>query len=198
MARSIYASGAYVKCDAALGREASPTAAVIDSQSVKSAEKGGLRLIRRATTHVRRSSARSVHILVDTQGLLMLCNRSYRRYSGSRWRRIRHGDHVRHVSVPDKTLRRWRLSRPVVSPRRGKNIGAANFELIKFRSHKRICRPPEALGGRTNVRMARPVQASRQRLGESQPKGTRISAPRFNPPHAQKTMQSRTIFPEKF
>src|SRR6187399_163122 len=49
----------YVKCRDAIGREASPTAAVIDSQSVKSAEKGGLRLIRRATTRERRSRARS-------------------------------------------------------------------------------------------------------------------------------------------
>jgi transposase len=49
----------YVKCREAIGREASPTAAVIDSQSVKSAEKGGLRLIRRATTRERRSRARS-------------------------------------------------------------------------------------------------------------------------------------------
>ena len=49
----------YVKCREAIGREASPTAAVIDSQSVKSAEKGGLRLIRRATTLERRSRARS-------------------------------------------------------------------------------------------------------------------------------------------
>ncbi len=32
----------YVKCREAMGREASPTAAVIDSQSVKGAEKGGL------------------------------------------------------------------------------------------------------------------------------------------------------------
>jgi len=43
----------YVKCREAIGREASPTAAVIDSQSVKSAEKGGPRLIRRATTRER-------------------------------------------------------------------------------------------------------------------------------------------------
>ena len=49
----------YVKCREAIGREASPTAAVIDSQSVKGAEKGGLRLIRRATTRERRSRARS-------------------------------------------------------------------------------------------------------------------------------------------
>ena len=49
----------YVKCREAMGREASPTACVIDSQSVKSAEKGGLRLIRRVTTRERRSRARS-------------------------------------------------------------------------------------------------------------------------------------------
>src|SRR6266852_695883 len=49
----------YVKCREAIGREASPTAAIIDSQSVKSAEKGGLRSIRRATTRERRSRARS-------------------------------------------------------------------------------------------------------------------------------------------
>src|SRR4051794_28639501 len=40
-------------------KEASPTAAIIDSQSVKSAEKGGRTLIRRGTTRARRSRARS-------------------------------------------------------------------------------------------------------------------------------------------
>ena len=41
------------------GKEASPTAAIIDSQSVKGAEKGALASIRRATTRARRSRARS-------------------------------------------------------------------------------------------------------------------------------------------
>jgi transposase len=49
----------YVKCREQASREASPTAAIIDSQSVKSAEKGDLRSIRRATTRARRSRARS-------------------------------------------------------------------------------------------------------------------------------------------
>ena len=49
----------YVKCREAASREASPTAAIIDSQSVKSAEKGGPTSIRRATTPARRSRARS-------------------------------------------------------------------------------------------------------------------------------------------
>ena len=50
----------YVKCREAMGREARPTACVIDSQSVKGAEKGGSASIRRATTRARRSTARSV------------------------------------------------------------------------------------------------------------------------------------------
>ena len=49
----------YVKCREAMGREASPTACVIDSQSVKGAEKGGAASIRQATTRARKSRARS-------------------------------------------------------------------------------------------------------------------------------------------
>ena len=41
------------------GREASPSAAVIDSQSAKAAQKGGLRSIRRASMQARRSRAAS-------------------------------------------------------------------------------------------------------------------------------------------
>ena len=39
----------YLKCREKAGREASPTACIIDSQSVKSAEKGGLASIRPAS-----------------------------------------------------------------------------------------------------------------------------------------------------
>jgi len=49
----------YVKCREQAGREASPTAAIIDSQSVKSAEKGGVTRIFAASTPARRSKARS-------------------------------------------------------------------------------------------------------------------------------------------
>jgi transposase len=49
----------YVKCWEAAAREASPTAAIIDSQSVKGAEKGGAASTLRATTLARRSTARS-------------------------------------------------------------------------------------------------------------------------------------------
>ena len=49
----------YVACREQAEHEASPTAAIIDSQSVKSAEKGGPALIGMATMRARRSRARS-------------------------------------------------------------------------------------------------------------------------------------------
>ena len=49
----------YVKCRELAGREASPTAAIIDSQSVKSAEKGGFPSIRAAMMREKRSKERN-------------------------------------------------------------------------------------------------------------------------------------------
>jgi transposase len=49
----------YVAVREAAGREASPTAAIIDSQSAKAAQKGALRSIRRASTRARRSRGAS-------------------------------------------------------------------------------------------------------------------------------------------
>jgi len=50
----------YVACREKAEREASPTAAIIDSQSVKSAEKGGPASIHMAMMREKRSRARSV------------------------------------------------------------------------------------------------------------------------------------------
>lgn len=50
----------YVACREQAGREASPTAAIIDSQSVKGAEKGGPALTRRAMMRARKSADASV------------------------------------------------------------------------------------------------------------------------------------------
>src|ERR1700686_4001790 len=49
----------YAECREQGEREASPTAAIIDSQSVKSAEKGGPASIRMAMMRAKRSRARS-------------------------------------------------------------------------------------------------------------------------------------------
>ena len=49
----------YVAVREQAGREASPTTAIIDSQSAKGAQKGGLRSMLQATTRARRSRAAS-------------------------------------------------------------------------------------------------------------------------------------------
>ncbi len=49
----------YVALREAAGKEASPTAAVIDSQSAKAAQKGAHRLIRKGLTRARKSRAAS-------------------------------------------------------------------------------------------------------------------------------------------
>src|SRR4051812_13289954 len=49
----------FVQAREQAGKEASPTVAIIDSQSVKSAEKGGRASIRAVTTRARRPRARS-------------------------------------------------------------------------------------------------------------------------------------------
>ena len=51
----------FVQCREQVGREASPTAGIIDSQSVKSAEKGALRSTRRATTPARSGTSSLIH-----------------------------------------------------------------------------------------------------------------------------------------
>ena len=50
----------YVVSREATGKEASPTSAIIDSQSAKAAKKGARRLIRRVSTPARRSRAAKV------------------------------------------------------------------------------------------------------------------------------------------
>jgi len=58
----------YQQCREQAGRDASPTAAIIYSQSVKSAEKGGSASTRRATTVPRRPRAKSGTSLSTRKG----------------------------------------------------------------------------------------------------------------------------------
>jgi transposase len=59
----------YARCLELAGREISPTAAIIDSQSVKSAEKG--RSIDPCGYDAGKIKGKKRHLLVDTEGLLL-------------------------------------------------------------------------------------------------------------------------------
>jgi transposase len=61
----------YVKCRELADRQASPTAVIMDSQSVKSAEKGGARIDPNGFDAGKKIKGKKRHIPIDTQGLLM-------------------------------------------------------------------------------------------------------------------------------
>ena len=61
----------YVECREKAEREASPTACIIDSQSVKSAEKGGPSIDPHGFDAGKLIKGKKRHILVDMQGLLL-------------------------------------------------------------------------------------------------------------------------------
>jgi putative transposase len=61
----------YQACREKAGREASPTACIVDSQSVKSAEKGGEFIDPKGYDAGKKVSGIKRHIVVDTEGLLM-------------------------------------------------------------------------------------------------------------------------------
>ena len=93
----------YARCREAAWRKATPTAAIIDSQSVKSAEKGGLRSIRRARCGQEDQGQEAPHP-GRYAGPADARHRACRRRPGPRRRRAADGELVRRVSVPDQAL----------------------------------------------------------------------------------------------
>lgn len=154
----------YVKCREAAGREASPTAAVIDSQSVKSAEKGGLHRSARLRCRKEGQGQEAAYSRRYDRPSAS-CARSSRRHSGSRWRRSRPAHDVRKVPVSAKAVRRRRLSGPAV-PRRAEE----GLAVCRHRDRQALGRrqrlpgsaPP--LGRRKNLFMARPLPKTGQGL----------------------------------
>ena len=61
----------YVKCREQASRETSPTVAIIDAQSVKSAEKGGAHVDPQGYDAGKKVKGKKRHVLVDTQGLML-------------------------------------------------------------------------------------------------------------------------------
>ena len=79
-----------------------------------------------------------------------------------------------------------------------KIMAQVNVEIVKRSDHaKGFVVLAKAMGGGTNIRMARPVQTARQGLGKSQSKGARVPASRLHQAHVEKTMQSRMISPDR-
>ena len=138
----------YLKCREKAAREASP-ACIIDSQSVKSAEKGGSHRLHGfdAGKLIKGKAACSGRYA----RLAAARHRHRRRRSGSRRRSRAAGDLVRSVSLSREIVRRQRLSGPGLSPRPGRHPARSrDRDRQAIRSGEALRRPAQALGGRTH------------------------------------------------
>ena len=155
----------YVKCREQAEREASPTACIIDSQSVKSAEKRGLdrsTWVRRRQADQGREASRSrrqAGAVAARAGDTGRCTRS-------RWRTDGSVHLVRAVPVSQEAICRCRLHRPGVSRRFGaRNARPDNRNRPTVRSRQGLCRSSPTPDHRANNRLAQPLPLPRQRLG---------------------------------
>ena len=182
----------YEQCREQEQREASPTAAIIDSQSVKSAEKGGPASIRMEEDQGQEAAYSRRYIRPPASR-----RRSSSRHPGPRRRHSGHGIVVRAISLLAETLCRRRLSRTEIRRCLGKNSSASPCRSRQAtRKCHRLQDRAKTLDRRADDRLAQSLSQARQRLGESQSQGTRILAHCLHPPHAQKTMQSSLKSPD--
>ena len=157
----------YVKCRDQAEREASPTAAIIDAQSVKSAEKGGKSIDPHGYDAGKKIKGKKRHVLVDTQGFVLhsivTAADIQDRDGGAMLLATLFGM----FPFLLEALRRWRLSGAAIPevveaypvPGRGADRQA-------IRSRQGLRRPAEAVGGRTHARLAQQVPQTGQGLGE--------------------------------
>ncbi len=179
----------YEKCREQAGREASPTAAIIDSQSVKSAEKGGPCIDPPGFDAGKLIKGKKRHILVDTQGLLLHAI-------------------VHPADIQDRDggivllstlfglfpfLKRLfadsAYAGPVFHAALAKISNATrNRNRQAFRLRQRLRRSAAPMDRRTYNRLAQPLPPTGQGLGKSQPQRPDLPAPRIHSPHAPKTL----------
>ena len=159
----------YIECREQAEREGSPTACIIDSQSVKSAKKGGPH--RSARLRCRQADqGQEAAYSRRYAGSVAARHRSFRRHPGSRWRHRVAGNVVRSVSIPCEAVCRQRLSRADLRQRARQNPALPrNRNRQTTRSGKRLRAVAQAFDRRTHDRVAQPLPPPRQGLGKSQP-----------------------------
>ena len=179
----------YVKCREQAEREASPTACIIDSQSVKSAEKGGPAIDPHGFDAGKLIKGKKRHVLVDTLGLVLHAL-------------------VTAADVQDRDggvlllstlfgqfpfLRKLFADSAYAGPvfrarRRQRHAEPGDRNRQTSRSRQRLRRRTQALDRRAHHWLAQSMPSARQGLGEPQPQRARLPPPRLDPPHAQKAL----------
>ena len=187
----------YVAAREAAGREASPTAAIIDSQTAKAAQKGAPRSTRKAIDAGKKVTGRKRHILVDTLGLLLgvsVLPADIQDRDGAR-DLLQRGAPA--LSVHRAHLRRRRISRA----ENGEDVAATGcwkIEIVKRSDlHRFVVLPKRWIVERT-LRLDQPQSTSDPRFRTLRHNRRRLRSPRHDPPHAQTPDQAKPLLMNPF
>ena len=148
------------------GREASPTAGVIDSQSVKTTESGGVC----GYDAGKKIKGRKRHIMTDTLDrharLAAVCRHPFGRRAGpGRCARRLPGDPVSVPLAAPRVRRRRLCGRQTEDrPQGPRRLDHRDHQTIRHR--KRVRGSAPSLGRRAHLRMARQMPSPREGLGE--------------------------------
>jgi transposase len=173
------------------GREASPSAAVVDSRSIKAPHAQT-----RGYDAAKKIVGRKRHIAVDTDGRLLMVNLTPADISDSEGGASHSRRHPQTLALGEASFRRWRLRPPQAD---------GQSRLPRFRP--RNCSTPRrrerfrgssaSLGRRTNIRLDDPVASARTRLRTPDRRLTRPD-PRRRGRHSPPPDLSSIIFPTVF
>jgi transposase len=119
-----------LKCREQAERNAQPTAAIIDSQSVRSVENDEFASICVALMRARGSSARSAR-LPQPRGLAAAGDHTHGQHPGPRWRRHAHEGAFCCLPHAAHALRRWRISGAWVSREMKRLCPDIDVEIVK-------------------------------------------------------------------
>ncbi len=173
----------YVETRERAGREASPTAAIIDSQSGKAAQKGALALDPQGFDAGKKITGRKRHILVDTLGLLL----SVAVHPANVQDRDGAGDLLRTARRSFPFIERIFADAGYQGPKMAKVVaktGAWTLQIVKRSDRPSLCRSAQALDRRAHLCLDQPQPPFGPRLRALRPNRRRLLSPRHDPHHA--------------
>jgi len=188
----------YIKCREQALREASPTAAIIDAQSVKSAEKGGAYIDPHGYDAGKKVKGKKRHVLVDTEGLVLhaiVTAADVQDRDGGAW--LLATLFGLYPLFAEALCRRRLPGARVPQLRQSRAVTGTGGDREALRSGQGLRGAAQALGGGKNARLAQPMPPPGQGLGEPQSQGARISAHGVRPSHGQEAIPGLEMFPDR-